>query len=1366
MDSPPPKKKKCPKGTVRNKKTGLCQGAVPPQPPFPVKSPQGAVPPQPPFQVKSPQGAVPPPISLPRGAEGVEPPRKKCPKGTMRNKKTGLCEPKKGAVPQGVPPPQPPLQSKGPQAVPPQPPFQEPSQAKSPPISLSTGVGAEDMEPPEGEDPTSISLPRGAEGVEPPGVEGVEPPTERLEREALQDNNTYDFLYPNLNDPDFNLKIVERKEFNELRYDGEIHPDISAQADILCNAEFELAPHQLFVRNFLSFQTPYNSLLLYHGLGSGKTCSAISVAEEMRDYIIQMGLTSQIIIVASPNVQENFRRQLFDETKLKMVDGLWNMRSCVGNKILKEINPMNMKGLAKENVVKQVRKIIDTYYSFMGYVEFANDIANNSTGTGTGTGTHKLRRMYSNRLIIIDEVHNIRGDDNKTKRVAEELTKLVKSVDTLRLLFLSGTPMFNSFKEIIWLVNLMNMNDRRAQIEIKQVFNKDGSFKEASADGKTEGGRELLERKATGYISFVRGENPYTFPFRLWPQEFAKQQTFPQRPYPTKQLTGQGSALNKHMEHVSLYLVDLEPYQQQGYNYIISQLKERLPVEDETEEMENIAFGYTALQAPLEGLNIIYPHPRLGEEDLNSRELIGSEGLHRIMDWTENETTHFRTNFKYKPGPAPAGPGPAMAAPGPGPGPVGKIFAPTEIGKYSSKIKTICEKILQAKGVILVYSQFIDAGLLPLALALEELGFARAGNNSSLFATPPVPRKAGLNYAMITGDKGFSPNTAEDIRRVTDDTNFDGSKIKVLLISQTGTEGLDLKFIRQVHIMEPWYNMNRIEQIIGRAVRTCSHKALPFLERNVELYLYASLLENETADLYIYRLAEKKALQIGKVSRVLKEIAVDCVLNQAQTNFEEEKMTFHAVKPVTLQLASGISLPDYKIGDKPFTAICDYLETCAYTCRPNKELEEIQVRLDSYTEDFIMMNTDKLVYKIKKLMKERFFYRKKELIAHLNVLKVYPNDQINAALQHLVEDKNEYLTDKYGRSGHLINIDDLYLFQPLELNDPQSSVFERSRPLDAKLRGVSPLQPPVGARTEGELPERDPRGAEGVEPPRGELPERGVEGVKPPVEPPAELAAKYELATHPQKIKKGEKDWYLFCNLAIEFMKKNGFTETVLFDHVAEHIVDELSLANIQLILNLIEARKPIFETSDLFRRVKKYLLAQIIVGKENLQGLIWKEDGKTAVLVKTTDAAASQRQPWQKAEAEDLNDLDIPMNLKKTTIISNLNKLVGFMNNFKKEEYVVFKTKDITRPRDLGARCDQNSKKGHALSILNEIVGSDMFSTQLDIPQKEICIIQEFYLRNFTREKRLNKHWFLNPAEAVLTNIEQYTTAIKEKKR
>ena len=55
----------------------------------------------------------------------------------------------------------------------------------------------------------------------------------------------------------------------------------------------------MFVRNYLSFETPYNSLLLYHGLGTGKTCSAISVSEEMRRYNNQLGINKKIIVVAS-----------------------------------------------------------------------------------------------------------------------------------------------------------------------------------------------------------------------------------------------------------------------------------------------------------------------------------------------------------------------------------------------------------------------------------------------------------------------------------------------------------------------------------------------------------------------------------------------------------------------------------------------------------------------------------------------------------------------------------------------------------------------------------------------------------------------------------------------------------------------------------------------------------------------------------------------------------------------------------------------------------------------------------------------------------------------------------------------------------
>ena len=88
---------------------------------------------------------------------------------------------------------------------------------------------------------------------------------EYLEREELREHpDENDYLYPNLNDPLFNVKIAEKTEFYENQYDGNIHKDIKEHAEMLSKADFELAPHQAFVRNFLSFQTPYNSLLLYH----------------------------------------------------------------------------------------------------------------------------------------------------------------------------------------------------------------------------------------------------------------------------------------------------------------------------------------------------------------------------------------------------------------------------------------------------------------------------------------------------------------------------------------------------------------------------------------------------------------------------------------------------------------------------------------------------------------------------------------------------------------------------------------------------------------------------------------------------------------------------------------------------------------------------------------------------------------------------------------------------------------------------------------------------------------------------------------------------------------------------------------------
>jgi len=60
----------------------------------------------------------------------------------------------------------------------------------------------------------------------------------------------------------------------------------------------------------------------------------------------------------------------------------------------------------------------------------------------------------------------------------------------------------------------------------------------------------------------------------------------------------------------------------------------------------------------------------------------------------------------------------------------GRLFSLTEIGKYSCKIENICKTIARSDGIILIYSQYIDGGLIPMALALEEMGLRRAGGKS------------------------------------------------------------------------------------------------------------------------------------------------------------------------------------------------------------------------------------------------------------------------------------------------------------------------------------------------------------------------------------------------------------------------------------------------------------------------------------------------------------------------------------------------------------------------------------------------------------------------------------------------------------
>jgi len=309
------------------------------------------------------------------------------------------------------------------------------------------------------------------------------------DREELSKNeDEFNYLYPNKDDPLFNVKIAKKKEFFDTRYEPrgeEEYKNIEAYTQKLCdNTEFELDPHQMFVRNFMSFQTPYNGLLLYHGLGVGKTCSAISICEEMRTYLQQMGITKRIIIVASPAVQENFKLQLFDERKLRKVNGLWNIKACTGNKFIKEINPMNMRGLNRKKIIRQIKRLIKQSYIFKGYGEFANyieKIMNKNIPSGSSEEVanrikkKNLRKEFSSRMLVIASSDN--------------LGKLVEATVNLKLLLLSATPMFDSYSEIIWILNLLLLNDKRYPVSEREIFTLKGEFQTKKGE---QVGRDLL----------------------------------------------------------------------------------------------------------------------------------------------------------------------------------------------------------------------------------------------------------------------------------------------------------------------------------------------------------------------------------------------------------------------------------------------------------------------------------------------------------------------------------------------------------------------------------------------------------------------------------------------------------------------------------------------------------------------------------------------------------------------------------------------------------------------------------------------------------------------------------------------------------
>lgn len=180
-------------------------------------------------------------------------------------------------------------------------------------------------------------------------------------------------------------------------------------------------------------------------------------------------------------------------------------------------------------------------------------------------------------------------------------------------------------------------------------------------------------------------------------------------------------------------------------------------------------------------------------------------------------------------------------------------------GVVSPKVNWVIKKILQdvsENKKVLVYSAWLESGIKIIKDILT---------------------KKGVKTSEVSGKMG-----QKDKQKQVKDYN-DG-KVKVLLISSAGAEGLNLKETRSVIILEPYWNDSRIQQVIGRAVRYGSHSKLPVKDRKVEVFQMV-LVKNQkhvkvwdkvdSADSILLRMSLQKQENIDKFYSSLERMSIE-----------------------------------------------------------------------------------------------------------------------------------------------------------------------------------------------------------------------------------------------------------------------------------------------------------------------------------------------------------------------------------------------------------------------------------------------------------------------------------------------------------
>ena len=249
----------------------------------------------------------------------------------------------------------------------------------------------------------------------------------------------------------------------------------------------------------------------------------------------------------------------------------------------------------------------------------------------------------------------------------------------------------------------------------------------------------------------------------------------------------------------------------------------------------------------------------------------------------------------------------------------------TALETYSPKFLAMLDNIQDPAypGLHLVYSQFRTIeGIGLFSMVLEQNGFVRFRLKKTTSGGWELDiREEDLGkptFALYTGTEsdeekkivlkiynGFwddiPTSIATQLRKMALNNNL-GEIIKVFMITSSGSEGINLRNTRYVHITEPYWHPVRMEQVIGRARRICSHKDLPIELQSVEVFVYLMTFSKEqidgddstelkrkdlskraphiplTSDEALYEISTIKEAINDQLTIAIKEAAIDCAV--------------------------------------------------------------------------------------------------------------------------------------------------------------------------------------------------------------------------------------------------------------------------------------------------------------------------------------------------------------------------------------------------------------------------------------------------------------------------------------------------------